>query len=32
MKFDSNLAILLTNIIILEGLARSLDPDVNIIS
>jgi predicted unusual protein kinase regulating ubiquinone biosynthesis (AarF/ABC1/UbiB family) len=32
MKFDGHIACLLSNIIVLEGLARELDPDVNIIA
>ena len=30
-KIIGNLAILLSNVVILEGLARSLDPNINII-
>lgn len=31
MKLDGEFATLLTNIIVLEGIGRSLDPDINIL-
>ena len=31
MKLDGEFATLLTNIIVLEGIGRALDPDINIL-
>jgi predicted unusual protein kinase regulating ubiquinone biosynthesis (AarF/ABC1/UbiB family) len=31
IKFEGNLALLLTQLVTLEGIARGLDPDINII-
>jgi aarF domain-containing kinase len=31
MKLDGDISILLTNMLVLEGIAKDLDPDINIL-